>query len=117
MAYNQNLKIDSLMGIDYSARLFGIVFSDIRLEFLERHTYAYQFIHVTKNNADYNTIIFFIGGRTWYFVLNVIICLFSGGGMVMWTNTHCFDFFFHVILYILSQYVQNYRPLPHPHLY
>ena len=29
-----------------------------------------------------------------YFVLNVIICLFSGGGMVMWTNTHCFDFFF-----------------------
>ena len=24
------------MGIDYSARLFGIVFSDIRLEFLER---------------------------------------------------------------------------------
>ena len=30
--------------------------------------------------------------------------------MVMWTNTHCFDFFFHVILYILSQYVQNYRP-------
>ena len=28
------------MGIDYSARLFGIVFSDIRLEFLERHTYG-----------------------------------------------------------------------------
>ena len=26
------------MGIDYSARLFGIVFSDIRLKFLERHT-------------------------------------------------------------------------------
>ena len=25
--------------------------------------------------------------------------------------------FFHVILYILPQYVQNYRPLPHPHLY
>ena len=38
MAYNQNLKIDSIMGIDYSARLFGIVFSDIRLEILERHT-------------------------------------------------------------------------------
>ena len=50
------------------------------------------------------------------FLLNVIICLFSGGGMAMWTNTHCFDFF-HVILCILSQYVQNYRPLPHPHLY
>ena len=30
------------MGIDYSARLFGIVFSDIRLEFLERHTYYGQ---------------------------------------------------------------------------
>ena len=28
-----------------------------------------------------------------------------------------FLFFFHVILYILSQYVQNYRPLPHLHLY
>ena len=42
---------------------------------------------------------------------------FSGGGMVMWTNTHCFDFFPHVILYILSQYVHNYRPLPHPHLF
>ena len=27
------------------------------------------------------------------FRLNAIICLFSGGGMVMWTNTHCFDFF------------------------
>ena len=25
--------------------------------------------------------------------------------------------FFQVILYILLQYVQNYRPLPHPHLY
>ena len=42
---------------------------------------------------------------------------FSGGGMVMWTNTHCLKKKFHVILYILSQYVQNYRPLPHPHLY
>ena len=49
--------------------------------------------NITKNIRDYNTIIFFIGGRTWYFVLNVIICLFSGGGMAMWTNTHCFDFF------------------------
>ena len=28
-----------------------------------------------------------------YFVLNVIMCLFSGGGMVMWTHIHCFDFF------------------------
>ena len=33
--------LDSIMGIDYSARLFGIVFSDIRLKFLERHTYIY----------------------------------------------------------------------------
>ena len=39
LTYNQILKIDSIMGIDYSARLFGIVFSDIRLVFLERHTY------------------------------------------------------------------------------
>ena len=30
--------------------------------------------------------------------------------MVMWTTTHCFDFFLHVILCILSQCVQNYRP-------
>ena len=43
---------------------------------------------------------------------------FSGGGMVMWTNTHCFDFFSCnlIYIYILPQYVQNYRPLPHPHL-
>ena len=31
------------------------------------------------------------------FHLNVIICLFSGGWMVMWTNTECLDFF-HVIV-------------------
>ena len=30
--------------------------------------------------------------------------------MVMWTTTHCFDFCVYVILCILSQYVQNYRP-------
>ena len=40
MAYNQNLKIDSMMEIYYSARLFGIVFSDMRLKILERHTYS-----------------------------------------------------------------------------
>ena len=34
----------------------------------------------------------FVKGITWYFVLIVIICLFLGGGMGMWTNTHCFDF-------------------------
>ena len=35
--------------------------------------------------------------------------------MVMWTNTHCFDFF-HVILYYLNihLYVQNYRPSASP---
>ena len=40
--------------------------------------------------------------------------------MVMWTNTHCFDFFFmltYIYYLILSQYLQNYRPLPHPHTY
>ena len=36
--------------------------------------------------------IFCMGCQTWYFILNVIICHFSGGGMVMWTTTHCFDF-------------------------
>ena len=37
---------------------------------------------------------------------------FSGGGMVMWTNTHCFDFFSCTDCnLILSQYVHNYRPL------
>ena len=30
---------------------------------------------------------FFMGRQTWYFILNVIICHFSGGGMVMWTTT------------------------------
>ena len=53
--------------------------------------YAYQFIHTTKNKLDYNTIIFFIGGRTWYFVLN---------GMAMWTNTHCLDFFSCNLIYM-----------------
>ena len=36
--------------------------------------------------------------------------------MVMCTNTQCFDFF-HVILCILSQYVQNYRPSASPLIY
>ena len=52
-----------------------------------------------------------MGCQTWCFILNVIICYFLGGGMVMWTTTHSFDFFLHVILcIILSQYVQTYRP-------
>ena len=51
MAYNQNLKIDSIMGIDYSARLFGIVFSDIRLEFLERHTAGVKLNVICNGNV------------------------------------------------------------------
>ena len=35
--------------------------------------------------------------------------------MVTWINTHCFDFFSCNL--ILSQYLQNYTHLPHPHLY
>ena len=58
-------------------------------------------LYIQKNKTYYNTIIFFIGGRTWYFV-NVIICLFSGGGLVMWTNTHCFDCFSCNLIYIAS---------------
>ena len=38
-ALNQNLKTDPMMQIHHSARLFRIVFSDIRLVFLEHHTY------------------------------------------------------------------------------
>ena len=57
MAYNQNLKIDSIMGIDYSARLFGIVFSDIRLEFLERHTNNNSTI---KNHGSLETLSIFV---------------------------------------------------------
>ena len=51
---------------------------------------------------------FSMGCQTWYFIINVIICHFSGGGTVMWTTTHRFDF----LQTILSQYVQNYRPTP-----
>ena len=54
---------------------------------------AYQFIYNNKTKPAYSIIFFFIGCQTWYFILNVIICHFSGGGMVMWTTTHCFDFF------------------------
>ena len=53
MAYNQNLKIDSIMGIDYSERLFGIVFSDIRLEFLERHTYFKEIMLTFRENMRF----------------------------------------------------------------
>ena len=48
------------MGIDYSARLFGIVFSDIRLEFLERHTY----IHHHRALCEYGAI------KNLYFTVN-----------------------------------------------
>ena len=55
--------------------------------------------------------IFFMWCQTWYFILNIIICHFSGDGTVMWTTTHTvLIFFLHIILRILSQYVQNYRP-------
>ena len=30
---------------------------------------------------------------------------FFGGGMVMWTNTHCFDFFSYNLIYILSHHL------------
>ena len=77
MAYNQNLKIDSIMGIDYSARLFGIVFSDIRLKFLERHTYTTTLVtfetrqqrvyHAPFNsedgNFDLSTALFHVAQR------------------------------------------------------
>ena len=36
--------------------------------------------------------------------------------MLIWKNTRCFDFFSCNLIGILSQYVQNYRPLPQPHL-
>ena len=52
--------------------------------------YAYQFIHTTTNKPDYNTIIC-IG----YYMVFCFKCYnlpFLGGGMGMWTNTHCFDF-------------------------
>ena len=34
---------------------------------------------------------------------------FSGGVMVMWTNTHCFDFFHVICLKLLS--IASFRPL------
>ena len=58
-------------------------------------------MHTTKKKLDYNTINFFIGSRTWYFVLNVIICLFSGGGMAMWILT-VLIFFSCNLIYIAS---------------
>ena len=34
--------------------------------------------------------------------IDVIICHFSGRGMVMWTTTHCFYFFACNLMYIVS---------------
>ena len=53
---------------------------------------AYQFIYTTKLNQLTVSDFFYMVCQTWCFILNVIICHFSGGGMVMWTTTHCFDF-------------------------
>ena len=57
-ALNQNLKTDPMMQIHHSARLFRIVFSDIRLVFLEHHTYV--FLTATslycKRDATYKEI-------------------------------------------------------------
>ena len=63
-----------------------------------------------KTKPAYSIRIFSMGCQTWYFILNVIICHFSGGGMVMWTTIHCFDFVCVLSYVLLSQYVQNYRP-------
>ena len=57
MAYNQNLKIDSLMEIYYSARLFGIVFSDIRLVFLERHIVSCTGTRLTERTGVWNRFL------------------------------------------------------------
>ena len=54
------------------------------------------------NQLTVSECFLFYGCQTWYFVLNVIIWHFSGGGMVMWTTTHCFDLFSCNHIYIVS---------------
>ena len=56
--------------------------------------------------------ILFMGCQTWNLILNVIICHFSGGGMVVWTTTHCFDFF--PLSYVL--YCLNMCKITDPHM-
>ena len=65
-----------------------------------------------KTKPAYSIRIFSMGCQTWYFILNVIICHFSGGGIVMWTTIHCFDF-----LCVLSYvYCLNMCKITDPHM-
>ena len=70
---------------------------------------AFTSLYVQQNETSYSIRIFSMGCQTWYFILNVIICHFSGGSMVMWTTKYCFDFLC-VLSYVYCHYVQNYRP-------
>ena len=67
--------------------------------------YAYQFIYTTKLNQLTVSDFFLYGVPNLVFILNVIICHFSGGDMVMWTTSHCFDFFcMQSYVYCLNMY-------------
>ena len=65
--------------------------------------YAYQFIYnYNKTKPAYSIRFFLYGVPNLVFILNVIICHFAGGDMVMWTTSHCFDFFACNLMYIVS---------------
>ena len=68
-----------------------------------------------KKETRLQHINFFIGGRTWYFVLNVIICLFLGGGIVIFRFFSCNL----TIIYCLNMYklTDLFRILYDLHLY
>ena len=66
-------------------RIVNIFFGPVTVHYREVSLY-------NKTKPAYSIRIFSMGCQTWYFILNVIICHFSGGGMVMWTTIHCFDF-------------------------
>ena len=62
------------------------------------------YIHyiLNKTKPAYSIRFFLYGVPNLVFILNVIICHFSGGDVVMWTTSHCFDFFACNLMYIVS---------------
>ena len=79
----------------YLDHCFGFGYSGGYTYFVQRGSTVAKLNQLTASD-------FFMGRQTWYFILNVIICHFSGDGMVKWTITHCFDFFTCNLMYIVS---------------
>ena len=71
---------------------------------------AYQFILYNKTKPAYSIRIFFDGVPNLAFYFKCYNLPFFRVAVWYVDNCSLFWFFLHVILWILSQYVQNYRP-------